>query len=72
MPVIKRRYVYDGAVSSYDRVICDRCAQVVTWASSASKAESNVKFQLRKRWNMANYVPLKLLDPIRESPREPA
>lgn len=68
MPEIKRRYVYSGAVSSYDRVICDRCADVVTWASSASKAESNVKFQLRKRWNMANYVPLKLLDKIREAP----
>lgn len=68
MPEIKRRFVFDGAVSSYDRVICDRCVQVVTWACSVSKAESNVKFQLRKRWNMANYVPLKLLDPVRETP----
>ena len=55
-----RKYLYKGAVYAWDSLVLINWS-AVTCAGSRAKALSNLKFQFRKMYNYANYVPIRLL-----------
>ena len=56
----KKEFVYNGGIMVYDRIACDRF-QTRTMAVSEKQAQSNIKFQYRKKNGIERFVPITLL-----------
>jgi hypothetical protein len=54
---VMRKYLYKGAVYAWGSLVLINWS-AVTCADSRAKALSNLKFQFRKMYNYANYVPI--------------
>jgi hypothetical protein len=54
-----KKYVYEGAVYARDSLVSERW-KAVTWASSESKAISNLKYRFRNDYYYEPCVPLSL------------
>ena len=57
---MKKKYVYKGAVARYNTVI-DPAWEAQTYADSEKQAVSNLKFQVRKKAGLEQFVKLALL-----------
>ena len=60
---VKRQYDFRGAVKIYDRVWASTFS-ASTYATSKQKARSNIAYQVRKKANLANVVPVTLIGDI--------
>lgn len=58
------KYVYDGPVLEFDRVVEDKW-HGETWASSKSKAKSNLTYQWKKKHNRVSGTRISLPGPVR-------
>lgn len=62
----KKHYSYAGPVMVFDRVVATDF-QADTWASSPGKARCNICYQFRRKANVADHLPVKLIAEIRQS-----